>query len=280
VRLIALAALVGYLAARLLWVALHPVLTAPVLTRSNYRGRTLVTGAGMVLPLALLVIEGVRVASGGLGAGRAVTIGGARLLTLVAACGFGSLGLIDDLFGRDQERGFGGHFHELRRGRLTTGGIKFVGGAALALVVVSPATPKPGAQLFIDAALVALSANLGNLFDRRPGRVTKLAASLFIVLVVVTHGAHVLLPVGVVIGAGLGLFFDDLREHLMLGDAGANVLGGVLGLGTVMACATGTRVGVLVVVTLLNLLSEVVSFSGIVDAVPPLRFLDGLGRRS
>jgi len=32
-------------------------------------------------------------------------------------------------------------------------------------------------------------------------------------------------------------------------------------------------------VTLLNLLSEVVSFSGVVDAIPPLRFLDGLGRR-
>jgi len=80
-----LGALVGYLAARLLWVALHPVLTAPVLTRSNYRGRTLVTGAGVVLPLALLVIEGIRVGSGALGAGRSVTIGGARLVTLLTA---------------------------------------------------------------------------------------------------------------------------------------------------------------------------------------------------
>jgi len=279
VRLIAFGALVGYLAARLLWVALHPVLTAPVLTRSNYRGRTLVTGAGVVLPLALLVIEGIRVGSGALGAGRSVTIGGARLLTLLTAWGFGSLGLIDDLFGRNHERGFGGHLHELRRGRLTTGGLKLVGGAALALVVVSPATPKPGAQLFIDAALVALSANLGNLFDHRPGRVTKLATLVFVVLVVATHASHVLLPVGVVVGTGLGLFRDDLREHLMLGDAGANVLGGVLGLGTVMACSTGTRVGALVVVTLLNLLSEVMSFSGVVEAIPPLRFLDGLGRR-
>jgi UDP-N-acetylmuramyl pentapeptide phosphotransferase/UDP-N-acetylglucosamine-1-phosphate transferase len=278
-KLIALAALVGYLSARLLWVALHPVLTAPTLTRSNYRGRTLVTGAGAVLPLALLLVEGIRIASGGLGAGRSVSIGEARLLTLAAAWGFGTLGLVDDLFGRDHERGFGGHFHELRRGRLTTGGLKAVGGAALALIVVSPATPKPAAQLFVDAALVALSANLGNLFDRRPGRVTKIATVVFVVLVGVTHAAHVLLPVAVVIGAGLGLFRDDLHEHLMLGDAGANVLGAVLGLATVMACSTATRIGALVVVTLLNLLSEVVSFSNVVDAVAPLRFLDGLGRR-
>src|SRR5205085_6936082 len=109
------------LAARPHWVAMLPVLTSPVLPRSNYRGRTLVTGAGVVLPLALLVVEGVRVTSGALGAGRSVTIGGARLLTLLAAWGFGSLGLIDDLFGRHGERGFGGHLHELRRGRLTTG---------------------------------------------------------------------------------------------------------------------------------------------------------------
>jgi UDP-GlcNAc:undecaprenyl-phosphate GlcNAc-1-phosphate transferase len=279
VRLIALGALVGYLAARLLWVALHPVLTSPTLTRSNYRGRTLVTGAGVVLPLALLVIEGIRVASGALGAGRSVTIGGARLLTLLTAWGFGSLGLVDDLFGRDFERGFGGHLHALRRGRLTTGGLKFVGGAALALIVVSPATPAPGAQLFVDAALVALAANLGNLFDHRPGRVTKLATATFVALLVATRASHVLLPIGIVVGAGLGLFRDDLREHLMLGDAGANVLGGVLGLGTVMACSTGTRVGALVAVTLLNLLSEVVSFTNIVEAIPPLRFLDSLGRR-
>ena len=279
-RVIALAAFVGYLAARLLWVSLHGVLTAPSLTRSNYRGRTLVTGAGIVLPLALLLVEGIRVASGGLGVGRSVTISGARLLTILAAWGFGSLGLVDDLFGRDYERGFGGHFDVLRRGRLSTGGLKFVGGTSLALILVSLRTPDPSAQLFVDAALVALSANLGNLLDKRPGRVTKLSAAVFVALVVGTSAAHVLVPVGVVVGASLGLFRDDLREHLMLGDAGANALGGVLGLATVMACSRGTRIGALVAVTLLNLLSEVVSFSDVIDAIPPLRFLDGLGRRS
>ena len=278
-RVIALAAFVGYLAARLLWVSLHGVLTTPSLTRSNYRGRTLVTAAGVVLPLALVVVEGIRVASGGFGVGRSVTISGARLLTLLTAWGFGSLGLIDDLLGRDYERGFGGHLEVLWRGRMSTGGLKFVAGAALALVVVSPRTPDPSAQLFVDAALVALSANLGNLFDKRPGRATKLAVAVFVALVVGTSASHVLIPGAIVVGASLGLFRDDLHEHLMLGDAGANVLGGVLGLATVMACSPGTRIGALVATTLLNLLAEVVSFSDVIDAVPPLRFLDRLGRR-
>jgi hypothetical protein len=30
----------------------------------------------------------------------------------------------------------------------------------------------------------------------------------------------------------------------------------------------------------LNLMSEVVSFSSVIDAVPPLRYLDRLGRRT
>jgi UDP-GlcNAc:undecaprenyl-phosphate/decaprenyl-phosphate GlcNAc-1-phosphate transferase len=279
VRIIALAALVGFLAARLLWVALHPLLTAPVLTRSNYRGRTLVTGAGIVLPFALLLVEGVRVAAGAFGAGRSVTIGGARLVTLLAAWGFGSLGLVDDLFGVGHERGFRGHLDELRHARLTTGGLKLLGGAAVALVVVSPVTPDGGGRVFADAALVALAANLGNLLDRRPARATKSAAVAFVALVIATAYAHVLVATAVVVGASLGLFRDDAHEHLMLGDAGSNVLGGVLGLGVVLACSTGTRSGVLVALVVLNLLAEVVSFSDVIDAVPPLRFLDGVGRR-
>ena len=66
----------------------------------------------------------------------------------------------------------------------------------------------------------------------------------------------------------------------MLGDAGANVLGGVIGLAVVLTCSTGTRTGVLVAVLALNLLAEVVSFSRVIAAVPPLRAIDLLGRRA
>jgi UDP-N-acetylmuramyl pentapeptide phosphotransferase/UDP-N-acetylglucosamine-1-phosphate transferase len=72
---------------------------------------------------------------------------------------------------------------------------------------------------------------------------------------------------------------DDLRERLMLGDAGANALGAVLGLGVVMATGTGTRTVMLIAVALLNALGEVVSFTKVIGAVPPLRALDHMGRR-
>jgi hypothetical protein len=64
----------------------------------------------------------------------------------------------------------------------------------------------------------------------------------------------------------------------MLGDAGANPLGAVLGVGVVVACSPDVRLVVLVTVAALNVLSEVVSYSVVIDRVPPLRFLDQLGR--
>jgi hypothetical protein len=65
----------------------------------------------------------------------------------------------------------------------------------------------------------------------------------------------------------------------MLGDAGANPLGGALGLGLVLGFAPGVRNIALVVVILANLASEAVSFSAVIDRVAPLRYLDRLGRR-
>jgi UDP-GlcNAc:undecaprenyl-phosphate GlcNAc-1-phosphate transferase len=79
-------------------------------------------------------------------------------------------------------------------------------------------------------------------------------------------------------GAVLGLLPEDLHERLMLGDTGANVLGGVLGLVVVLECDRTTRNIVLFVLIAFNLASEFVSFSAVIDRVPPLRWLDQLGR--
>jgi hypothetical protein len=288
VKSVLAALVVGYLAARLTWLATRPLFALPALARRNFRGRSLPTAAGIVLPLAAVLVEGGRavVATFGVGDGPAV---GARALLLVAAMGFGLLGLIDDLAGGGggvaaadggAERGFRGHLGALVQGRVTTGVLKLFGGGVLALLVVAPFVGESPVRLMADAALVALCANLGNLLDRAPGRTIKASVGAFLVLLVAAGRPADLSSTAVVIGAALGLFLDDLHERLMLGDAGANVLGAVLGLGVVAACGPGGRDVALVAVAALNVAGELVSFSRVIDAVAPLRALDQAGRRS
>ncbi len=273
------ALIVGYLAARLTWLAARPLFALPALARHNFRGRSLPTAAGIVLPLAAVLVEGGRavVATFGVGDGPAV---GARALLLVAAMGFGLLGLIDDLAGGGDDRGFRGHLRALVQGRVTTGALKLLGGGVLALLVVAPFVGESPVRLVADAALVALCANLGNLFDRAPGRTIKASVGAFLVLLVAAGRPADLSSTAVIIGAALGLLLDDLHERLMLGDAGSNVLGAVLGLGVVAACGPGARDVALVAVAGLNVAGELVSFSRVIDAVGPLRALDQAGRRS
>jgi hypothetical protein len=198
---------------------------------------------------------------------------------LLAALGFGFLGLVDDLIGSGHARGFRGHLAELARGRLTTGGLKLVGGAAVGAVIAGAWGSMSPGRLLADAALIALAANLANQLDRRPGRVTKVGLVAFVALAAAANNTDYIEGVAVVVGATAALLVDDLRERLMLGDVGANVLGACLGTGVVLTCPFGVRLGVLVVVALLNLVGELSSFTRLIDAVPPLRALDRAGRR-
>jgi UDP-GlcNAc:undecaprenyl-phosphate/decaprenyl-phosphate GlcNAc-1-phosphate transferase len=277
--MVVVAFVAGMVAAAGAWVLLTPAFAADVFTRQNFRGRNLPTGAGVVL--ALVVLAGNAVlslvdAAGTTPDGRLVT--GMQLATVVAV-GFAFLGLLDDLGGVGQSGGFRGHLADLRHGRLTTGAAKLFGGVALGLVAATPRSGQSLGWLLVDGALIALSANLANLLDRAPGRVTKVALACGVVLIVATGFDLALGGMALGLGAGAGLLMPDLRERLMLGDAGANVLGAVLGLGVVLTCSTSVRIVVLVVVAALNLASEAVSFSKVINDTAPRRAIDQLGRR-
>lgn len=256
---------------------LQPIFQLPLLARENYRGRTVATAAGIVAPVTAIVVEAGRDVLGSFDVGHQVT--SVRALILLAAVGFGLLGLLDDLVGSGHARGFRGHLAELSHGRLTTGGLKLLGGAAVALVIAGAQDAHSPGRLLVDAALIALAANLANQFDRRPGRVMKVAAVCFVVVVAAAPNRSALGGVGVVVGATMALLIDDLHERLMLGDVGANVVGACLGTGVVLAYSFPVRVGVLVAVAALNLVGELSSFTRLIDAVPPLRALDRAGRR-
>ena len=270
---------VGFLAARLVWLLLRPVFGGAVFRRENYRGHALPTAVGLVLAVATLFVEGARVVAAS-AAGDGSRMDGARLGVLVLAVGLSLLGLVDDLAGDGDRRGFRGHLRSLAEGRLSTGGLKLFGGGAVALVAVAAVRPGgPLGYLLTDAALVALAANVGNLFDRAPGRTIKVSALAFVVLVVATRASTELGATAVLIGGALAMLLDDLHERVMLGDTGANLLGGGLGLAVVATGTDVTRLAVLAVLCILNGISEWVSFSRVIDGFAPLRVLDRAGRR-
>ena len=269
--------IVGFLAVRYVVLSGRELFGATELARRNYRGHTVYTAAGLALVMAVLLVEAGRSGLGAVGLGDEPGVNAARPLVLYAVLGFGLLGFIDDMLG-GEDRGFRGHLRALAAGRLTSGMVKLVGGAALVLVLAASRGFVTWQRLVADAVLIALAANLANLFDRAPGRVIKVSIAAYLPLAVVAGTGPVGLAVAPLVGAALGLVPEDLRERVMLGDTGANVLGGVLGLAVVLECSRTTRNGVLIGLIVLNLASEFVSFSRVIDRVPPLRWLDHLGR--
>jgi UDP-N-acetylmuramyl pentapeptide phosphotransferase/UDP-N-acetylglucosamine-1-phosphate transferase len=262
----------GAVAGSLLLLLLRPVLAHPLLQRENYRGRSLPTAGGLVAVVAVLAVEGAWALLDGTGV---------HHVYVLIALAFGALGFVDDLLGSGGDgRGFVGHVRALTQGRLTTGGLKLFGGGAAALIACAAVDGDRVGRLVLDAALVALAANLANLFDRAPGRTLKVGGLCFVVLAVAAGLDRDLAGVAVAMGALLALLPADLGERLMVGDTGANPLGAVLALGLVLVAPVWGRVVALAVVLALNLASEAVSFSAVIDRVGVLRWVDRAGRPS
>lgn len=208
-------------------------------------------------------------------------------LVLVPVLGMFLAGTWDDLRGDERPRGFKGHLGALRGGAMTGGVVKILAGVLVGAVTIVawslPAIPYP-AQWVVGTAVVALSANLINLFDRAPGRANKIFLLAAVPLLVVSLEWRI---VGApVVGAAIGCLWADLREDAMLGDAGANPLGAALGLGLFLwtrqyseQTSFNLLLAVAVALLALNLLSEKVSFSKVIENTPWLARLDHLGRK-
>ncbi len=271
------AALLGVTGGAAGWWLMRDTFAKAIFARENVRGIDVPVAVGVLFPVVLVAAASVLLLGE---AADATEVASVPLVTSVlVATGFGLLGLLDDLAGDGGSRGFRGHLRALAGGHLTTGAVKLFGGGALAVVAAAIATDEAPARLLADAALIALAANLANLFDRAPGRVGKVALVCAVAVGAAAGVDERLAGPVVILGALVALVGPDLQERLMLGDAGANVLGAMLGFSVVLTTAASTRTAVLVVVVALNLVSEKISFSAVIARTPPLRAVDGLGRR-
>ena len=163
-----------------------------------------------------------------------------------------AIGLADDLW-TGPERGFRAHL----RGGATTGVLKLVAVPLYGLVRTRSAS---------GALLVGLAANAVNQLDTRPGRALK-------VYLVAATGLRAPRRLAVL------LLSYDLREMAMLGDAGSNALGALLGLNSVGRLTDRGRGLAIAALAGLTLLGEKRSLGGLIERTPGLAQLDALGRK-
>ncbi|MFN8218144.1 MAG: hypothetical protein U0R71_16245 [Solirubrobacterales bacterium] len=195
--------------------------------------------------------------------------------------GIAFLGFLDDALGQGAAaatpRGWRGHWAALREGRLSTGAIKAIGALALAAYVTSGRGLESWRYL-ADVLLLVLATNLGNLLDLRPGRVEKALVALAAGLCL---GAWTLAPIellGIFLGPVLVGAWLTLRERAMLGDTGSNLIGAIAGVWLLTVLGGDGRLVALAIVAAITVYGEMRSISATIESVPPLRWLDSLGR--
>jgi hypothetical protein len=168
-----------------------------------------------------------------------------------AVAAVAAIGLADDLWS-GPERGFRAH---LKSGR-TTGMLKLVGIPAIGLLATRRVS---------GALLVGLAANFLNQLDTRPGRALKAYLGVAI-------------PLEAPVGIAVLLLPYDLREMAMLGDAGSNALGALLGLNSVKRFTGRGQWVAIGALAGLTLLGERKSIGAWIERTPGLSWIDGLGR--
>jgi hypothetical protein len=204
----------------------------------------------------------------------------------VGTAGWGALGgsllvfaagLVDDL-AQAGPRGLRAHVRALASGRVTTGIVKLVVIAGSAAVVVALQPDRAGYAAVCGVVLLAACANVWNGLDVVPGRSLKAFLLPAIAFLVWGEIANAPLLPGLLVGAVVVLPFD-LREHAMLGDGGANLLGFCAGLALYDVLPDPWVAVAAAAAVALNVVADTVSFTRVIERSAPLRRLDALGRR-
>jgi len=247
-----------------------PMLQESKAVRPNYQGKDIPVSAGITFIFTFLIIM----------AGYKLLLPVFEPQFYLLALGLtaiGFLGFLDDMLGGSDRRGFKGHFGALMKGRLTTGGLKALGGGFIAFLMALFIGGSAG-EIVLNTFIIALFTNLLNLLDLRPGRAIK-GFLLFLIIIVLMAGGKVdLLLIAPLLGAVLYYFYFDLKALAMMGDAGSNVLGLLLGYLAAAFLPMTFRIGVLLFLIAIHLFTEKYSISSTIERVGVLKFFDQLGR--
>ena len=185
-------------------------------------------------------------------------------------------GILDDIIGNRDVSGLKGHFKSLLNGKLTTGGFKALFGGFIG-IVISIAISKNIYDIVINTLIIALSTNLMNLLDLRPGRAIKgyLVISLVLLFTLGEYTRNLLL---LILPNVVAYFNQDLKAKAMMGDTGSKVLGISIGILFVMGYSLNVRLIWLAFLIFIHILTEKYSLTKIIENNKFLNFIDKLGR--
>jgi UDP-GlcNAc:undecaprenyl-phosphate GlcNAc-1-phosphate transferase len=189
----------------------------------------------------------------------------------------GMVGLLDDLIGDKNVKGFRGHIRSFFRGVLTTGGVKAGIGFFIALFV-SVIVSENLINIIVNTLIIALFTNLTNLFDLRPGRSIKVFILLSIIMILTSNIKEYNFILYSFYGILIIYFPIDLKAKAMMGDVGSNVLGITLGIYCAFTHSLVIKTIYLFVLIAIHVLAERISFSKIIESNKILKFIDDLGR--
>lgn len=265
--------LAGWAAGRLFYnVISHMIVNAGFL-KPNYRGEEIPVGLGVTILISCTAVMAISAAflSPGLKEKSSVF-----MFTLAV---YTCLGLMDDFWGDSKFRGLAGHMKSLLNGNPTTGSLKALAGGLSALYISTLNYPAPMLFIPLDAVIIALSVNMVNLLDLRPGRAGKGFLFMIILLFSAFPGRQEILFASMAAGSLLAYLPSDLKSRAMMGDSGSNALGSVLGLTAVWVFDLKLKFIYLSVLVILHVIAERSSLTRVIASNRLLDYLDKLGRK-
>lgn len=251
--------------------------------KQNYEGIKIPNATGVLISISLLITSSIIIITPDVfGDLRNFKDPLMHIFILTFTASFA--GFVDDIFSKDEIRGFKSHLRELFEGRITTGILKAILGLAVALIIASFTQ---GSVVDIVSAMfvIGLSMNAFNLLDIRPGRVLKAYIFIMVILILTPVTLNmVIFPtywhlIGAVISPAVILLRDDLSKRSMIGDTGANVLGAIVGYAVISTFTGNIRIVILILLIVFNFVADRWSITKMIENQPILNKLDRLGRK-
>lgn len=185
-------------------------------------------------------------------------------LLLFYLFGITLLGAIDDIWGEKECKGLKGHLMKLwKKEGISTGLFKAAGGLLLGFFVSSRLNEGYLIEWIMGGLFLALLSNFFNLLDTRPGRSAKVFFLISFVFVIFFRDfTWVLLPIWGILIVYLPW---ELNKQIMLGDTGAYLLGGILGIFSLITLSGKTIILLNLILLFIHLFCEKFSLNRMIE---------------